>query len=485
MRISPLLILVIVVVAVVVTAGAAAVAYLGVRQIVLESPIELPPPPQIGGLQATPSSLLASTPTASDADATPASTPAPDGTPADPGNGGEPVSTPSVSAWASPTRFTVLLLGIDQRPQETGPFRTDTIIVLSMDPVRRTAAMLSIPRDVYVPIPGYQGTAYSPNRINTANYIGDLTEYPGGGPALAMRTVQAMLGIPIHRYVLINFEAFETAIDAIGEVTVCPTERIFDDRYPDTDTYGVITVEFQPGCQALNSTRLLQYARVRHNAGDDFGRAMRQQEVIRAVRDRALSLGGVSGLIGQAGEIWEALRDNIRTDLSFDEILQLAALAQEIPEIQSAVLSIRTTEGGELLPSTLPSGEDVLSPVYEDIYALVVRLFDSGQGGQADPRAQEEGATLSVLNGAGIDGLAGTTADRLRAMGFNVVNVANAEGLGLYGTSEIRVYTSAFRTARYLAEVLGLENVLIQSASDGPEGVDIELIVGRDLATSR
>ncbi|MCC7208123.1 MAG: LCP family protein [Anaerolineae bacterium] len=489
MRVSPLAFLVLILVVALLTAGGAVAVYLGVRQLVVESPIDLPPPPQVNGSGAANANSPRATPVplVGQATATPThapnETPEPGETPASPVNDGQTDAQPgALSAWSSPTRFTVLLLGIDQRPQEEGPFRTDTIIVLSIDPVRKRAAMLSIPRDVYVPIPGYEGTNYSPNRINTANYIGDLTEYPGGGPALAKRAVQALIGIPIDRYVLVNFEAFRIIIDALGPVEVCPQERIFDDNYPDTDTYGVITVEFQPGCQELDATRLLQYARVRHNAGDDFGRALRQQEVIRAVKDKALSLGGVSALIGQAGAVWDALRDNLRTDLTFDEIVQLASLGEGIGDIDSAVLSIRADNKGELLPSQLPSGEDVLTPVYEAVYDLVVRLFDSGTGGQGDPRASDENASISVLNGAGIDGLAGTTADRLRAVGFNVVNVANAEGVGLYGSSEIRVYSSKFSTARFLAETLGLDSVLIQAAQNGPPGVDIELIVGRDLA---
>lgn len=462
---SPLAILVGIVIFGLLTAGAAAAAYVGVRQIVIDSPIELPPPPQINAQQHTPVPLVPATQMLATSDSPPmATTPSPD-------------ATPAIPEWRDPRRFTMLLLGIDQRPQEKGPFRTDTVIVLSVDPVRKTAAMLSIPRDVYVRIPGFKQ-----DRVNTANFIGDLNEYPGGGARLALRTVEGLLGVSIDRYVLINFQAFKTVIDALGTVTVCPTERIFDDKYPDTDTYGVITVEFQPGCQELDSTRLLQYARVRHNAGDDFGRARRQQEVIRAVKDKALSLGGVSALIGQAGAIWEALKDNVKTDLTYDEIIQLANLAQDIPEIQSAVLEIRQGDKGQLLPGKTASGEDILTPIYEEVYKLVVSLFDSGQGVAINTQASEEGAAIYVANGAGVDGLARSIADALIAKGFNVAGIGNAEGLGLYGQSEIRVYGTKFKTARYLAEVLGLENTIIQQAQDGPSGVDIMLIVGKDLA---
>jgi LCP family protein required for cell wall assembly len=483
MRGSPLTILVVVLVAMLVTAGASVLVYANVRQFVIDSPVELPPPPQLGSLlerpTRTPAPALPTNTPASES-GTSAITGAITATPADaPG-------TAAVSAGVGNnlnnllpdvTRFTVLLLGIDQRPGEAGPFRTDTIMVLSYDPVRKTGAMLSIPRDVYVDVPGYGG-----ERVNAANFIGDRDNYPGGGgPALAMKTVERLIGVPIDRYVVVNFQAFYTVIDVVGPIEVCPQDRIFDANYPATEGYGVITVEFQPGCQALESVKLLQYARVRHNAGDDFGRAMRQQEVVKAVQKKVLSLGGVSSLLSQAGTVWNALKDNVRTNLTYDEIVQLATSAQGVT-IKSAVLSIKTEQGGQLIPSTLQSGDEVLSPVYEDITRLVVQLFETGQALPTNTQAQAEGASIAVLNGTGVEGLARRTADQLIAKGFIVINVGNADAPGSYGKSEIRVYTGKIATARYLAQELGLDGTAIVESSERPPGTDIVLIVGKDLA---
>ena len=471
MRSSPLFILVIVLVAMFATAGIAGLVYINVRQFVIDSPVELPPAPQFGDLANRPTKtppprvgLPTNTPDASQAASgvTPTVNPNNDG---------------SIPVYQDVTRFTVVLLGIDQRPGEKGPFRTDTVMVLSFDPVRKSAAMLSIPRDVYVEIPGY-----SSETINVANFLGDRDNYPGGGgPELARKTVERFLGIPIDRYVEVNFQAFNTVIDTVGPIEVCPQDHILDTNYPETDGYGVIKVEFQPGCQPLDSVHLLQYARVRHNAGDDFGRATRQQEVIKAVQKKVLSLGGVSSLIGQAGTLWTALKDNIRTNLTYDEILQLANSAQGVT-IKSAVLLPKTDTGGQLLPSTLADGRQVQSAVYEDVAKLVVQFFAGGQAAPANDQAQGEGAVLSVLNGAGIDGLAKQTADKLTAKGFIITNVGNSDAPGSYGKSEIRVYTNKMNTARYLAEQLGLPGTVIVPATDGPPGVDIILIVGKDLA---
>jgi LCP family protein required for cell wall assembly len=468
MRVLPSLMLGIVLLAVVGTVGAAALTYTTVRQMVADSPVDPPALPQAplnNNTQPTAVPLIAATPT------TVATTSA---------AGTEAVSaqmTPTAPRLDDPTRVTILLLGIDQRQGEKGPFLTDTMMVLSIDPVRKTSAMLSIPRDIYLTIP----MTNQAGRINTANVIGEQINYPGGGPALAARTVQSLIGAPIQHYVLINFDVFTTVINALGTVQVCPTDPIHDDQYPD-GSYGYITVDFKPGCQELDAVHLLQYARVRHNAGDDFGRSKRQQEVIRAVREKVLSLGGVSALLGQAPVIWNAIKDNIKTDLTFDEILQLAQFAQTIPKdnIHSAVI---TDRDGYLLPSTLPSGEQVFSPVYEKIHELIVTLFDAGIGGSSP--ASAESAAIVVSNGAGVDGLAGRTADTLKAKGFNVISAQNADAPGGYGKTVIRVFTNKMQTARLLAETLGIDATAITLEQNGPPGVDIELVVGKDLAPTQ
>lgn len=475
---SPLGLLVTLAVALVVTVGAAVGSYIGVRQFVVDSPIELPALPQFNAANSTPRPTNAP-PTPRPTTAAPDTTPAADSdstrtATAVPTNS-DVVAAPA--AYTDPRRFTILLMGIDQRPGEAGPFRTDTMMILSLDPVRKTGAMLSIPRDTYVEIPGSK-----PERINAANQVGELIKYPGGGPALAKKAVERLLGIRIDAYVIVNFIAFETIINALGTIEVCPADRIYDKDYPATDSYATITVEFQPGCQELDATRLLQYARVRHDGGGDVGRSQRQQEVIRAVRKKVLSLGGVSALLSKATDVYGAMKDNIKTDLTFEQIVQLAQTAQGIDNIQSAVLDVKTAKGGQLLTSTLDNGDQVLVPVYEEVYALVGTLFNPTRGGVGDAQASAEGATLRVLNGTGTAGLAGTTSTKLSDLGFAVVETGNADEQGSYGRSEIRVYTGKINTARFLAQSLGLDGTAIVESTDGPPGVDIDLIIGKDLS---
>jgi LCP family protein required for cell wall assembly len=283
-----------------------------------------------------------------------------------------PAASAEIPYWQDPRRVTVLLMGIDQRQGEEGTFPTDTMILFSVDPVGHTAAILSIPRDLWVDYPGMNQSG----RINGANILGDQVAFPGGGgPALAMRTVESMLGVPVNYYVLINFEVFTTLIDVIGPVEVCPSEPIDDDKYPD-GSYGFITIHFDAGCQELNSERLLQYARTRH--GDsDISRGTRQQEVIMAVRQKVLTTGGIMALVPEAQSLWDSLQNNFRTNMSFNDMLSLARTAESVPDgnIRQDQISFE-----DVSMSTTPEGDSILVPYSSDILSIVQDLFRPPDG---------------------------------------------------------------------------------------------------------
>src|SRR5574341_355964 len=130
--------------------------------------------------------------------------------------GGSPSGGIIPRRWTGTDRVTVLVMGIDRRQSDTDTaYRTDTMMLLSVDPVAKTAVMLSIPRDLWVEIPGYDT-----NTINTANFTGDAYQYPGGGPALAVKTVEHNLGVTVNYYVRLDFTAFETFVDALGGIDI-------------------------------------------------------------------------------------------------------------------------------------------------------------------------------------------------------------------------------------------------------------------------
>jgi LCP family protein required for cell wall assembly len=407
----------------------------------------------------------------------------PVGTGSGPQIGGDESSTPlpgelpeTLSPWSGNERINILLLGIDERQDQDGPWRTDTMIVLTLDPAAMTAGMISIPRDLWVEIPGYGN-----DRINKAFFLGDADRYPGGGPALAMRTVQHNLGIPIHHYVTINFGAFVTLIDQIGCIEVDVPEAINDPDYPAAAGFGYDPFYIDAGHHTLCGEDALRYARTRATFGGDFDRAARQQQVIYAIRDRVLSSGQLPQLIGQAPELWNTLQDGVSTSLSLQQVIQLALLAQDIPDsnICSAVI-----DGQYVDMVTLSDGSQVLVPDHDSIRELVLEIFSGtgscniAQRSLADG-ALSENATVSVVNGTLTEGLATTTGDYLAASGINVVNVGNADRFD-YEHTAIYDYTGQTNTASYLAMLLSVPETAIVR-TENPAGLyDIQVVLGND-----
>ncbi len=408
-----------------------------------------------------------------------AETPAPGETAVIPTAGPTATLDPAADySWDDPRRFTVLLLGIDQRRavEEDGPFRTDTIMVISVDPVRKTAGVLSVPRDLWVKIPGY-----NQGRINTANSLGDSSAYPGGGPALAAETVRQSLGLQIDKYVRINFDVFTAVVNTLAPsgVEICVPSEIDDPTYPDAG-YGFIHVHFDAGCQILDAEKLLQYARTRHTTASDFDRARRQQQVLQAMRDQLLSVGGITNFIGQAPKLWEELSDSFVTNLTLDEIISLGMLVQDIPreKIQFGVIDNLYVD-----LATTNTGDQVLIPRTGAIRFLIQQVFnpqDDLSLSDLKTRADAEQASITVFNNTDVVGLAGQTRDWLAGRGVSVASVGNTQQPDNAATT-IRVYTGKIWTGKYLAALMGLSADQVQPGADGLTTSDIAIVVGPDM----
>ena len=254
-------------------------------------------------------------------------------------------------AWDGKERINVLLMGIDQRQGETERgYRTDTMMLLTIDPVTLQAGMLSIPRDLWVPIPGYGN-----NRINLANYYGDADDYPGGGPALAKKTVEQVIGVRVHHYVRINFTAFESLIDRIGGITIDVPEDIYDPKYP-TSNYGTEVFSIKKGKQVLDGAMALKYARTRNTKFGDFDRAKRQQQVIIAIQEKTKDLRVAMSLFASGPEVLADLSASVKTDMPLPMMQQIGRLAMTIDRsnIKSAVIDQNYTE-----PITTADGQQV------------------------------------------------------------------------------------------------------------------------------
>ncbi len=393
-----------------------------------------------------------------------------------PSEGSAPVSIDIQQVYTGTDRVNILVMGIDKRENEDGPWRTDSMIVLTIDPVTMHAGMLSIPRDLWVPIWGYD----TQGRINTAHYLGDLYDYPGGGPALAAATVQYNFGIRIDHYARIDFDAFVELVDRIGGIDICVPEEVNDPYYPD-EAYGYDPLYIPAGCQHFDGRLALKYARTRHSDGGDFDRAKRQQQVLRAVFEQVTRLNLLPQLLPQVPELWTMLQDSVVTDpgLTLDKMVALANLASKVkPEdIRYGVIDQNYTQF-----YTTPEGQEVLIPVRDAIRELRDYIFtDAPTPVSDDPteRLAAEAATVEVLNGTTIEGLAGRTTTFLQQHGIQVARTDNA-GRSDCTESLIIVYTGKNYTAEYLARLLNLPPTAVVHGADPNAAYDISIILGTD-----
>lgn len=283
--------------------------------------------------------------------------------------------------WDGQARVTILVMGIDYRDWLAGEGapRTDTMMLVTVDPITKQAAMLSIPRDLWVEIPGF-----GHNRINTAYMFGEASRVPGGGPALAMQTVESVIGVPIQYYAVIDFHTFERVVDEMGGVDVLVLERIR------IHPIGQPSVWLEAKPYHLNGAEALAYARVRKGAGDDFGRAARQQQVILALMDRIVALDMLPRLVSSAPELYQELSTGIRTNLSLEEMISLGWLAIQIPKenIQRAVIGppnmiefVTRSDGAQVLRPVM----DQIRIMRDDVFVLTSAL------GPTVPETNDEG----------------------------------------------------------------------------------------------
>jgi LCP family protein required for cell wall assembly len=362
--------------------------------------------------------------------------------------------------WSGTERVNILLLGIDKRDDEPiNGTRSDTIMIASIDPVAKSAALVSLPRDLWVTIPGCtasMGCSYGQQRINFAHAV--------GGPDLVKRTVSNDFGIPIQYYARVDFRGFEELVDLVGGVLVDVDRPVKDDEYP-TDNYGYQRIYYAPGPQLLDGAHALQYARSRHGT-NDFSRARRQQTVIVSLRDRALQLN----MLSRAPNMVGIVRESLATDLSPVQLLSLARLVSEIDRERIGNLVIDTNYA---VPFKGSDGADLLDPQTGRIRAA----FESTVKAAARPELK---ARVEVLNGSATAGLGQRAADYLTAQGFNVVKVAAAERSD-YRSSLVQVLTSDHKAAEALASTL---KVPVSAISEEPTPnalADIRIVVGQDF----
>jgi len=374
-----------------------------------------------------------------------------------------------IPGWKGTERVNLLLLGVDERPQENGMARTDTMMLLTLDPTTLQAGVLSIPRDLWVPIPGY-----NQGRINTAHRLGELYNYPGGGPALARETVELNLGVPIQYYARLNFQGFVDLVDLVGGIDIYVPEAINDPLYPDHN-YGYDPLYIEAGQHHFDGAMALKYARTRHDS-NDFQRADRQQQVLLAILERVTNLNMLPQLAPRFGELYDIMGESINTNLTLDEVLALAGLAIKVDrsQIRFAVIDETCTED-----YITPEGAQVLIPLRDRMRE--VRDYVFGAAEIAQQTVEQENATIGVLNGTERIGLAASTTEYLQTQGVTVTTFGNADRSD-YATTSIVLNRSKPQTAARLVALLGLPQTAIINTPNSAAGQDLLIILGADYA---
>ena len=245
----------------------------------------------------------------------------------------------------------VLVLGVDERSTESGPFRSDTMILTNFNAQEQEVALLSIPRDLWVTIP-----TIGENRINTAHFF--------GGPELAQQVLLENFRLPARpHYVKLNFNGFVDIIDAMGGITINVSERLIDENYP-TEDYGVTTVEIPAGEQLMSGETALIYARSRYSTSD-FDRSRRQQEIINAIQKKMIQ----PTIVFRLPAMWNAVQEAISTDLPTRRWFALGMIMVR-SEINRASIGPNDTQN-----FTTSQGAQVLLPIWENIDPTLDRYF--------------------------------------------------------------------------------------------------------------
>jgi polyisoprenyl-teichoic acid--peptidoglycan teichoic acid transferase len=396
--------------------------------------------------------------------------------------GGSQSSSGSVIAtpepWDGKSRVTILILGLDYNDWRAGETaHSDTMILLSVDPITKTASMLSLPRDLWVNIPGFDF-----GRINEAYFNGDAYNLPGGGVELARQTVEQFIGVPVNYYAVVDFYSFIKFIDEIGGIVVQP------DQYVKIEKFGGGQEEvLEPGkMYTLDGGLALAYTRERHTEGGDVDRARRQQEVILAIKNRILKYDNLSELISKAPTIYKDLSSGISTNLNLQQGIQLGILALQLDtnNIRKGIIDYTM-----VVPTTSPQGEQVLKPIPDKIRILRDDLFaNSGTGAPIaisssdSTLVKDEAATVVIWDGSGQAGLADRTSAYFQSQGLNVIQVADAGSY--FPATKIEIFKGKPYSVDFLAKTMGVASANIWNTFDPSAGVDIRVTLGGDWASN-
>lgn len=360
-------------------------------------------------------------------------------------------------------RINILLLGIGGANHPGGTL-TDTMMLLSIKPNEKKAALLSIPRDLYVTIPGY-GSA----KINAAHALGEQRQ-AGQGPALSMETVSQVLDLPIQYYVRLDFQGFKDLVNTLGGLDINVDKAISDPFYPDDNTIGYAPFYLKAGPTHMNGDLALKYARSRETTSD-FDRSRRQQQILSAIKAKLLSLGTLTNP-KKLSDLFNIAGDHVRTNLAVWEMERLAGILKDINTGSITNTVLDTSASGPLVGRTDPRAGYIILPRkgdFSDVQAIARNLFNDNPTLPA--------ATVAIENASGQADIGGNVALILRGYGYQVTSVTNAK------TPRAKSQILEKNLSRYPDLTTFLTErftVRAQTASSGQISTDALLVIGED-----
>ena len=380
-----------------------------------------------------------------------------------PGASVTPATEPGVQPTPTPTAtpreqfkinvpnnyLNIVLLGSDKRPN-SGAWRTDSMIIVSVNTDTNVVRLLSIPRDLWVYIPGH---GY--NRVNTADLWGELDK-KGTGPDRVKQTIYHNLGIPIHYYVRVDFKGFMQIIDTVGGVDI-------DVDCPLTD------IKLTAGMHHMDGKQALRYARSRKST-NDFDRGRRQRKVLLSLWDQALTMN----IIPKLPELWLTMSSSFQTDLPLNQVINLAYVGTQLrpQHIKSQAIGPKHVQSW-----MTPQGAAVLLPQEDKIRAMLESFYAPVDKNSLDT---VDKVSVQVLNGSQRREAEELAAAALRWSGFKIAGTGSADRQD-YAQTKILMYNGDTASASKIASDLRISSAEIQDASaNGHPGHDFQVVLGSD-----
>ncbi len=383
-------------------------------------------------------------------------------------------------------RVNILLLGRGGEGHD-GADLTDSIIIASIDPIAKEAALVSIPRDLYVAVPG-SGSM----KINAAFATGKNAalakssrqkqtndtkkQAENAGYELLQETIQNNLGVNINYRAIIDFNGFEQAVNAVGGVEVNAPNAVAETMRINGKTYKL---DVKAGQQHMDGFEALAYSRSRHtSARGDFDRAERQRLIILALKDKILTAGTFSNPAKISG-LLDTLGDRVVTDFSLQDLTRLYNIGKDINQSKISSIGLADPPNNYVVTDNV-AGQSVVVPRagtkdYSEIKAYLRSVLK-------DSYIRNENASIMVLNGTTTAGLATTKGDELKTYGYNITQVGNAPTKTYTKTTVVDLRSGSKKyTKNYLEKRFGVSAVnTVPDATIQPGVADFVIILGSD-----